>query len=150
MRHIIFIFILLITACNYQEPGNATIKQQILDVTTEYNNVWSTLNVEKIAEYHSDENFLYYWHGDLASKNNDQFRELFPEILATLKEWSIKKTSEPVVQIINKNAAIISFTLEAESILLDGKKLIDKGALTYVWNRINGKWKIIHIHDSPK
>lgn len=24
------------------------------------------------------------------------------------------------------------------------------GALTYVWNRIDGDWKIVHIHESTK
>lgn len=150
MRLINFILFLFITACNNNESNNATIKQQILDVTTEYNKVWETLDVEKIAEFHSNENFLYYWHGELASKDNDHFRKLFPEILATIKGWSIKKTSGPLVQIINKNTAIISFTLEAETIGLDGKTSIEKGALTYVWNKIKGEWKIVHIHDSPK
>jgi len=150
MRSINLIIILFLISCNNKDSDNTTIKQQIIDVTADYNKVWETLNVEKIAEFHSNESFLYYWHGELASKDNDHFRKLFPEILATVKGWAIKTTSEPSIQVINKNAAIISFTLEAESIGLDGKTTKETGALTYVWNKINGKWKIVHIHDSPK
>jgi ketosteroid isomerase-like protein len=62
----------------------------------------------------------------------------------------MKKTSQPLVQIINNNAAVISFAFEAEMTGLDGTKMNETGALTYVWNNINGKWKIVHIHKSPK
>jgi ketosteroid isomerase-like protein len=150
MRTITFISILFITSCKNNDSDSSVVKQQIIAVTSDYNKAWETLNVEKIAEFHSNQSFLYYWHGDLASKDNDHFRKLFPEILASTKEWSIKKTSEPIIQVMNKNAAIISFTLEAESIGLDGTKSKEMGALTYVWNKIDGKWKIVHIHDSPK
>ena len=151
IRNVALIIALFLASCNNNSEGynDSTFRQKLLDLTSQYNKVWETLNVEKIAEYHSNERFIYYWHGDLASESNDHFRKLFPEILSATKAWSMK-TSNPLVQIINKDAGVISFTFEAEVTGLDGAKMNEIGALTYVWNNINGQWKIVHIHESPK
>lgn len=60
------------------------------------------------------------------------------------------KTLQPVVQVINENAAIISFTFQAESTVTSGTKSTETGALTYIWNKIKDKWKLVHIHESAK
>lgn len=152
MRNVALVIVLFVASCNNNSKGynDSLIKQKVLDLTSQYNKVWETLNVEKIAEYHSNESFIYYWHGSLASESNDHFRKLFPEILSTAKAWSMKKISQPLVQIINEDAVVISFAFEAETTGLDGTKMNETGALTYVWNNINGQWKIVHIHESPK
>ena len=150
MRSILPVLVLFITSCNHDDPNDSIIKEKVLDLTNEYNKVWETLDVEKIAAFHSNESFVYYWHGDLASSSNDHFRKLFPDILSTIKGWSIKKTSPPLVQVLNKQSAIVSFTLEAEVIGLDGSRSNEAGALSYIWKKINDQWKIVHIHDSPK
>ena len=60
------------------------------------------------------------------------------------------KTSEPVVQVVGEDAAIISFTFEAESVEINGTRSKESGALTYIWNKTNDKWKIVHVHESAK
>ena len=150
MRYIVLVIILYTTSCSQNKYNESTIKQEILEITSKYNKVWETLNVQKISEFHSNESFVYYWHGSLASSDNDHFKKLFPEILSSVKAWSIKKTSEPIVQVLSKDAAIISFTLEAEAIGLNGKKGLEPGALSYVWKKVDNNWKIVHIHDAPK
>lgn len=123
--------LIVITSCNQQGYDEELLKKQITDMTNDYNKVWETLNVEKIAT------------------SNAHLRKIFPSILSNTKEFSMK-TLQPVVQVLNKHAAIISFIVEAEIIETDGKKLNETGALTYVWNNIDGEWKIIHIHESGK
>src|SRR5688500_13531460 len=100
MKYFASALILFIFSCSNSEYDDSVIKQKVLTMTSDYNKVWETLNVDKIAEFHSNENFVYYWHGEVASTNNDHFREIFPEILSTIKEWSMKKTSQPLVQVI--------------------------------------------------
>jgi ketosteroid isomerase-like protein len=136
-------------SCTQNKRDDAQIRNDIIDITKHYNKVWETLNVDSIAQFHSDANFAYYWHGGLASDNNDQFRKLFSSILSGTKEWSMK-TEQPLVQVINENAAVISFTFQAQSTEMDGKKSNESGALTYLWNKVNDKWKLIHIHESAK
>ena len=149
MRNTAWVLILFITSCGQNKPHDAQIKNDIIDITKHYNKVWETLNVDSIAQFHSDKSFIYYWHGDLASGSNDQFRKLFSSILSDTKEWSMK-TLQPVVQVINENAAIISFTFQAESTVTSGTKSTETGALTYIWNKIKDKWKLVHIHESAK
>ena len=149
MRNFIPALFLFITSCSHNNHDDSQIKDQIIDITKDYNRVWETLNVDSIAEFHSDKSFAYYWHGGLASNSNDQFRKLFSSILSTTKEWSMK-TAQPLVQVLNENAAIISFTCEAESTEMNGTKTNETGALTYIWNKVNDKWKLVHIHESAK
>jgi ketosteroid isomerase-like protein len=50
-----------------------------------------------------------------------------------------------------QDAAVDSLLSNAESIGHDGSvSNHGSGALTYVWNRIDGDWKIVHIHESTK
>jgi ketosteroid isomerase-like protein len=150
LKIIILIFSLGLTfSVQSQSTTESDVQSQIQDITKEYNKTWETLNVEEIAKFHSDKSFLYYWRGQLASRNNEHFRKLFPEILSATKSWTITKSSEPLVQVISEDAAIISFTLETV-VDMDGKKSPGGGTLTYVWSKVDGKWKISHIHDTPK
>jgi hypothetical protein len=66
------------------------------------------------------------------------------------KSWTIK-ISNPVVQVLSKNAALIGFTGVAELITTNNKVLdIGTGAYTYVWQKINDQGKLVHIHESAK
>ena len=150
MKNIILFLLLFTNSCSSDDSYEA-VKKQILDITTEYNKTWETLKVDQIATYHSNESFLYWGHGGLVCTGNDDFRKVFSEILPMMRKWTIKEISSLSVQVLNQHAAITSFILNAESIGLDGTKSNHgSGALTYVWNKINGKWKIIHIHESAK
>lgn len=147
MRNLFLVIILIITSCTQNNYNESLIKNEILDVTSEYNKVWESLSVEDIAEFHSDKSFIYFWKGQLAANSNQHFRDIFTKILSTTKEWSMK-TSQQTIQIIDENTAIISFAIETQSIEMNGTKSNETGALTYVWNKIDGKWKIVHIHES--
>jgi len=147
----IFLFIILFTTSCTRNDSYEAVKKQILDLTTQYTKTWETLNVEQIATYHSNESFLYWGHGELQCTSNDQFRKAFSKILPMMKKWTVKETSSFSVQVLNKDAAVTSFILKAESVGLDGTIANHgSGALTYVWNKINGEWKLIHIHESAK
>ena len=70
-------------------------------------------------------------------------------------EKETKKIVEEIlavtVQVLAIDAALIGFTAIAELITIDDKVLdIGTGAYTYVWKKIDGQWKIVHIHESAK
>ena len=142
---------MLVTTSCTRKDSHELIKKQIVDLTKQYNQTWETLDVEKIAAYHSNESFLYWGHGELVCTSNVQFRKVFSGILPMMRKWTVKETSRFSVQVLNKDAAVTSFILKAESVGLDGTiSNHGSGALTYVWNKLNGKWKLIHIHESAK
>jgi ketosteroid isomerase-like protein len=148
---IIFLFFLLVAnSCAHKEYQEA-INKKITGLTEQYNKTWETLNVEKIAGYHSNESFLYWGRGGLVCSTNVEFRKVFGEILPMMKKWTVKEISRFSVQVQSRDAAVASFLLKAESVGLDGSiSNHGSGALTYVWNKINGDWKLIHIHESSQ
>ena len=86
----------------------------------------------------------------LSVGSNDEFKKVYPQILKGTKRFTMK-VEDPVVQVLAKDAALIGFTAIAELITLDDKVLdIGTGAYTYVWKKIDGQWKIVHIHESAK
>ncbi|HSC52374.1 MAG TPA: nuclear transport factor 2 family protein [Phnomibacter sp.] len=150
MKITLLLFLLVGASCTGKDPRELT-KIQIIDLTKQYNKTWETLDVEKIAAYHSNESFLYWSRGELSCKSNVQFQKVFSNILPMMKKWTIKETTSFSVQVLNKDAAVVSFLLNAESVGLDGiVSNHGSGALTYIWNKINGEWKLIQIHESAK
>lgn len=150
----ILIFIVIILTChsNYGQTDKETKKivEEIHAITQEYNQTWETINMLKVAEFHSDSSFRYYRNMKLSVGSNREFKQVYPQILKETKSFKIK-VENPVVQVLTKDAALIGFTAVAELITLDNKVLdIGTGAYTYVWKKIDGQWKIVHIHESAK
>ena len=74
---------------------------------------------------------------------------MYPEILKGTKSFKMK-VENPVVQVLAEDAALIGFTALAELITLDNKVSdVGTGAYTYVWKKIDGQWKIVHITNQP-
>lgn len=150
MKYFNLFFLLLATSCAQKESQDS-IRKQIDEVTTQYNKSWESLDIEQIAAFHSAESFLYWSSGGLSCGSNEEFRNVFGNILPMMKKWTIKDISNSSVQVLGPDAAVASLLLDAESIGQDGSvSNHGSGALTYVWNRIDGVWKIIHIHESTK
>ena len=153
MKRIIFLVCLLTTyqfILGQTTNENQKIVEKILAITEKYNKTWETLNIEMIAKFHSDSSFRYYRNMKLAVSSNADFIKLFPQYMSTTKSWKIV-VSNPVVQVLDENVAVIGFTGKAEMITT-GNKVSDfgSGAYTYVWKKIDGEWKITHIHESTK
>jgi hypothetical protein len=153
MKFIVFCIVVLL-ACHvaYGQNQKQTQKiiRKVLAMTDKYNRTWESLNMTNVATFHSDKSFLYYRNMKLSDGSNEAFKKGTVDLFKGTKSWKLKE-SEPVVQVLSKNAAVISFTGVAELITLDNKILdIGTGAYTYVWNKIKGEWKLIHIHESAK
>lgn len=145
----LIIVLLVLTACSAPNFDESEIRKQIMDVTQAYNLAWETLDMESVAQYHSDD-FHYYWRGQLSVGTNAEFLEAYPEIMATTKEWKMTVLN-PTVQVLGKDAAIVAFSVDTHLIATDGSVFdYGSGALSYVWNRINDEWKLAHIHESAK
>ena len=150
----ISIFTVIILICHItfgqSEKETKKIVEEILAITDKYNETWGTINMFKVAGFHSDSSFRYYRNMKLSVGSNEEFKKVYPQILKGTKRFTMK-VEDPVVQVLAKDAALIGFTAIAELITLDDKVLdIGTGAYTYVWKKIDGQWKIVHIHESAK
>jgi len=151
-RFVILAYVLIV--CQHMSGQTANENQKIIDeilsITEKYNKTWETLDMEKVAMFHSDSSFRYYRNMKLAVSSNDEFKKLMPQYMKSTKSWKIEVIG-PVVQVLDKNAAVIGFTGKAEMITTDNKVSdFGSGAYTYVWQKSDGAWKIIHIHESAK
>ena len=153
MKRIIFLVFLLSTyhfILGQTTNENQKIVDKILAITEKYNKAWETLNMEMVAKFHSDSSFRYYSNMKLLISSNADFKKLFPQYMNTTKSWKIE-VSNPVVQVLDENVAVIGFTGKAEMITTANKVSdFGTGAYTYVWKKIDEEWKIVHIHDSTK
>ena len=146
----IIIFLTCHIAYGQTNKESEKIVEEILAITDKYNQTWGTINMLKVAEFHSDSSFRYYRNMELSVGSNEEFKKVYPQILKGTKSFKMK-VENPVVQVLAEDAALIGFTALAELITLDNKVLdIGTGAYTYVWKKIDGQWKIVHIHESAK
>jgi len=142
------ILVLHIYGQTTNELENITV--EILEITNKYNKTWETLDMNQVAQFHSDSSFRYYRNMELSVASNEEFRNIYPQYFIRTKSWKLE-TYDPVVQVLSSNVAVIGFTGKAELITKDEKVLdIGTGAYTYVWKKINDEWKIAHIHESAK
>ncbi len=106
--------------------------------------------MDNVAQFPSDNSLRYYRNMKLSVASNEEFKKLYTQIMKGTKSWKIE-VSNPFVQVLSKNAAIVGFTGLAKLVTNDNQVLdVGTGAYTYVWQRINEKWKIVHIHESAK
>jgi len=132
------------------EKESQRIVEEILSITEKYNKTWETLDMEKVATFHSDSSFRYYRNMRSGIKSNDDFKKLMPQYMEVIKSWKME-IRNPVVQVLCENAAVIGFIGKAEMIDKDNKSSDSgSGAYTYIWKKINGEWKIVHIHESTR
>ena len=149
MKKLILLFSILgFISCNQNELSNSEIEQEIINVTKEYNQAWETVEMEIVAQFHTDD-VRYYWHGFQASSSNEEFLSVFKEWMSTTKIWKMEVENFDV-QVLGKDIAIIGFnSSKSISILTSGENHdYGTGAFTYVWKKTNDEWKIIHIHES--
>lgn len=153
MKHISILALILLYShllFGQTEKESQKIVEAILSITEKYNNTWETLDMEQVAKFHSDMSFRYYRNMGSGIKSNDDFKKLMPQYMNVIKSWKME-VSNQVVQVLGKNAAVISFIGKAEMIDKDNKSSDSgSGAYTYVWKKLNGEWKIVHIHESTK
>jgi hypothetical protein len=152
MKHIILALIVLASTYSFGQTGKETqkIEEEILAITQKYNQTWETIDMLKVSQFHSDSSFRYCRNMRIGVSSNEEFKKLLPVYMSGVKSWKIE-VSTPTIQVLSENVAVISFTGKAE-LTTKENKVSDEGtgAYTYVWQKINGQWRIVHIHESTK
>lgn len=142
------------SGCGSAEPARldaereAALADSILSLTRQYNAAWESLSADRISAFHSDD-FHYYWRGSTdASSRAEYDRLLREEILPSMQKWSAEM-HDPYVKVLGPNAAVVSFEFSSGVLNAAGEPDdYGSGALTYVFERRDGKWKIVLIHES--
>ena len=124
------------------------VEQELIKLTKKYNEAWKSLNVDSVSRYHA-EDIIYYWLGSKGPTSKTEFEKLLNQILPTMKEYR-HEILDIQVQVLSDKVAVVSHTYDGEIIGNDGKAGNYDGALTYVFHKRNGEWKIVLIHESAR
>lgn len=125
----------------------AAVKEALLATTAEYNAAWEALDVDRISKFHA-EDFTYYRRGVVDSQSNADFARAYHENVATQISGYWASASETWVKVLGADAGIVAFVFRGGVETPDGARHDYDGALTYVYERRDGQWRITHIHES--
>jgi len=134
--------------------SNQQEKQRVLDVVHKYT---QSVNVgDKQPELIED---LWEHSPDVSNINirghqkgfDDIKKNFYAPIFAVLKDRNLRMFTnerEPSVYIFD-NTAVVEFYWELNGVTIDGNKPVHMfGRETHVMRKINGEWKLVHLHYS--
>lgn len=125
----------------------AAIGDSLLAVTAAYNAAWEALDVARITAFHADD-FTYYRQGVVDSESHADFARSYHENVATQITAYWASTSDMWVKVLGPDAGMVAFVFRGGVETPDGARHDYDGALTYVFARRGGQWRITHIHES--
>jgi len=100
-----------------------------------------------VSCYDSSETFLQF-SSDGKMRNYEEFKKICTEYYNTLKQQKISTIIEKF-NVIENNLVILSWTGNIIAEFKNGDIMkMNNYSITSVFRKINGKWKIIHSHES--
>ena len=97
--------------------------------------------------YDNSPAFLHF-SGDGKMRNYEQFKKICGEYYTTLKQQKLSTITEKF-NVIDSNLVIVGWTGNITAQFKNGDTMIMKDySMTNLFKKIDGKWKIIHSHES--
>ncbi len=125
----------------------AEIANTLLTITDAYNSAWEELDLEKISEYHAAD-FTYYRRGVVQSASQPEFEQAYHDDVATQITSYWANATDTWVEVLGPDSGVVAFVFRGGVETPDGAKFDYDGALTYIYERRDEKWQIVHIHES--
>ena len=124
------------------------VADTVLALTEAYNAAWEALDPEAILAFHPDD-LRYYYRGSGGMSSKAAFEGVLrEEILPAMRSWSMGVV-DPHVEVLGPDAAVVSFAFDTDVVGASGRPYdYRSGALTYVFERRGGSWKIVLMHES--
>ena len=143
-----WLFITLSSICSQAAMGQQGHETALSDTAMTYARTWTAawnnLNAEQMIQLHSED--LQYYYGGKRMAPRATFERVLRDDIIPNESYSIKMV-DPHVQVIGSNAVVVSFFLRGESKRKEATSPF-AAAVSLVLEKRNGKWKIIHIHES--
>ena len=124
--------------------NEAALTDSLLVLTNRYNAAWEAVRPDSIVAFHSDDFEYYFFDARIDELSEEMLRE---EWIGDLDEYSIDMTG-PSVEILGRDAGIVSFLFRDHGVDMAGVVTETEGALSYVFERRAGVWKLVRIHHS--
>lgn len=137
-------------ACQPAESGQVTAEQEqaiadtLRSLVAEVDAAWSRLEPGPYLAYYSDDVHFYYQGSHLPRK---KFEQVVRQQMGAHQEFSTEMM-EPRVEVLGPDAGVVSFRYEATAVDTAGSSQQLTAAVTAVFERRDGEWKIVQAHES--
>lgn len=129
-----------------QQGPEAALSDTAMTYARTWTAAWNNLNAENMIKLHSKD--LQYYYGGKRMAPRATFERVLQEDIIPNETYSIKMV-DPHVQVMGSGAAVVSFLLRGETTRKEATSPF-AAAVSLVLEKRNGKWKIIHIHESSE
>jgi uncharacterized protein (TIGR02246 family) len=116
----------------------------VLTLAREWLDAWNELDADRMLQFY-DEDLLYYWRG--RPMTYEQFEAAVYEHIIPNESYSIEMTN-PHVQVLGADAAVVAFNWRDKADPRNEAQA-PRAAVSLIFERRGGEWKIAHIHESP-
>jgi uncharacterized protein (TIGR02246 family) len=140
----------LMSACAPAPPARlgpqreAALGDTLLVLAGEWTAAWNAMDPERMLRLHAGDGLFYWPFGrDTAAEFEETLhREIIPNVRYSLEML------EPHVRVLGPDAGIVSFHLRGGEIAVrSGETRPYASAVSLVFHRRGGEWKIVHIHE---
>jgi uncharacterized protein (TIGR02246 family) len=129
------------------QPGpqrEAALGDALLVLAGEWTAAWNAMDPERMLRLHADDGLFYWPFGRDTAR---EFEEVLSSKIIPNVRYSIEMI-EPHVRLLGPDAGIVSFRLHGGEISVrSGETRPYASAVSLVFQRRGGEWKIVHIHE---
>jgi len=119
--------------------------KSIADSLTRYS---EKAQLDLFLKGYDDSPSFSHFSGDGKRRNYEELKNVCTEYYTALREQKISTLMEKI-DVIDENLAIIGWTGNIIALLKNGDSIImNNYAITNVFKKTDGQWKIIHSHES--
>lgn len=122
----------------------AALADTLLSLTEEVDAAWRQLEPGPYLDYYSDDAHFYY---DGTHLPRAKFEAVVREEMAAYDEFSTTM-GEPQVEVLGPDAGVVSFRYEATAVDTAGNSEQMTAAVTAVFERRDGQWRVVQAHES--
>lgn len=143
MAVLTFLFLLLGYSTIIQAQDNALewVKKEVKEITIKEQDAFKNGDCDIVMSL-MDENITFHANGRSSPPKSviERFCQNIPRPFGELNKESL------TVHPLNKDAAYVIRTLEYDK----NEEVKVMETVTKIWNRIDGKWKMVHLHSTVK
>jgi ketosteroid isomerase-like protein len=104
--------------------------------------------LDSFLSYYDDSSDFMSFSSNGKMSNFEEFKKACTEYYNSLKEQKVVTTHEKF-NVVDANLVIVGWTGNITATLKNGDKMkMDNYSITSVFKKMNGKWKVIHDHES--
>lgn len=104
---------------------------------------WSELEPQPYLRLFS-EDLQFYFQGWI---DREEFEKRVPEIMDGLSDYSTAVT-DPRIEVLGRDAGVVTLIYRAQPVDTAGESHEFKAVFTLVYERRDGRWKVVQVHES--